>query len=313
MEKALSLKTNTMVFAKDINYEICKRLTPVCPECKEPVHLRRKITTTGTPYFAHHMLKGEKDEVCSLRVLGYWNQAHTNSGMWATRGQLIEKIQIELIAFFSDQFGKDKERISSIINKFIHDYHEFEWIYTDLQEHLADAAHIYNKIREETTLGNDEGREIVSHYNLAISCLSGARLHMATQGLLWSSFIVAHSLSDIYNKDPDPPAGVICNGQESDFCLDSKKYKSILTGKASYPTRRNHIYYRCVSISQRLLIRLLTSWRHQESLRRNFLSFCDKPQLIAASTNEKPVHRLNQPPMFRTLEERNRWLSERGK
>ena len=310
MEKALSLKTNSIVLAKDVNYEICKRIIPVCPECKEPVHLRKKFMTTGTSYFAHHMHKGNKLEVCSLRVFGYWDQSHSNSEMWATRGQLIEKIQIELIAFFSDQFGSGKENVTNSIRKLIHEYHDFEWIYTDLLEHLADADHIYKKVREETILGNDEGREIVSHYNLAITCLNGAKLHMATQGLLWCSFIVAHSLSDIYEKDSDPAAGAICDGLEVDFSLDPQKFRSLIAGKASFPTKRNHIYYRCVSISQRLLIRLLTSWRYPNSLRRNFLSVCVDPKLIAAPMKDSSIRRFDGSPIFRTLEDRNRWLSK---
>lgn len=72
--------------------------------------LEKKLMTTGTSYFAHHMHKGEKESVCSLRVFGYWDQLHLNSGMWASRGQLVEKIQIELIAFFSDQFGEEKKK-----------------------------------------------------------------------------------------------------------------------------------------------------------------------------------------------------------
>lgn len=249
--------------------------------------------------------------MCSLRVLGYWDEIHANAGMWATRGQLIEKIQIELIAFFSDQFGKDKEKITKSIRKLIDDYREFQWIYSDLLHHLADADHIYKKIREETKLGNDEGREIASHYNLAIACLNGTRLHMATQGLLWCSFIVAHSLSDVYGKDADPPVGITCDGQEFDFCLDPQKYRALLTGRARYPSKRNHVYYRCVSISQRLLIRLLTSWRYPNSLRRSFLSVCDNPHLIAVSTNAPSVRKMTGTPPFRTLEERNRWLSGR--
>jgi hypothetical protein len=311
MEKALSLKTNCMVFAKDVNYEASKRLLPICPECKEPVHLRRKITTTGTSFFAHYVFKGDENRVCSLRVLGYWDEVHANSGMWTTRGQLIEKIQVELIAFFSDQFGEDKKKITKSIKKLVDDYREFQWIYSDLLDHLADADHIYNKIRDETRLGNDEGREIASHYNLTMACLNGARLHMATQGLLWCSFIMAHSLSDLYGKDADPPVGVTCNGQEFDFCLDPQKYRNLIAGRARYPSKRNHIYYRCVSISQRLLIRLLASWRYPNSLRRNFLAIHDKPHLIATSTKASSVRNLDVTPRFRTLEERNQWLSRR--
>lgn len=310
METALSLKSNSLIFAKDVNYEMSKRLIPVCPECKEPVHLRKKVLTTGTSYFAHHALKGDSDGVCSLRVFGYWDQAHKNSGMWASRGQLVEKIQIELISFFSDQFGEGKEKITTTIRRLINEYRDFEWIYTDLLEHLAEADHIYKKVRDETTLGNDDGREIVSHYNLAISCLNGARLHMATQGLLWCSFIVAHSMSDIYKKDSDPPVGVICGDQEVDFCLDPKKYRSLILGRVSYPSQRNHIYYRCVSISQRLLIRLLTSWKYPNSLRRNFLAVSSKPNLVAVSGKETPFRRFDSTPAFRTLEDRNRWLSK---
>ena len=311
METALSLKTNSLIFAKDVNYEMSKRLIPVCPECKEPVHLRKKISTTGTSYFAHHVLKGDTDDVCSLRVLGYWDQPHTNSGMWASRGQLIEKIQIELISFFSDQFGEGKEKITTSIRRLIGQYREFEWIYSDLLGHLAEADHIYNKVRDETTLGNDAGREIVAHYNLAISCLNGTRLHIATQGLLWCSFIVAHSMSDIYKKDSDPPVGVICDGKEVDFCLDPKKYRSLIAGKVSYPSHRNHVYYRCVSISQRLMIRLLTSWRYPSSLKRNFLAVSGgRPHLIAASEKVNRFRRLDSTPIFHTLADRNRWLSE---
>lgn len=310
MEKALSLKTNGVIFAKDLNYEMSKRLIPVCPECKEPVHLRKKITTTGTSHFAHYTLKGENDGVCSLRVFGYWDQIHINSGMWANRGQLVEKIQLELIAFFSDQFGEDKEKITISIKRLIDAYREFEWIYTDLLEHLAGAEHIYKKIRDETTLGNDDGREIVNHYNLAIACLNGARLNLAVKGLLWCSFIVAHSLSNIYKKDSDPPVGVICDGKEFDFCLDPKKYRTLIVGSAQYPSNRNHIYYRCVSISQRLLIRLLTSWRFPDSLRRDYVAICETPHMIDASVKENALGRFHRTPLFRTLEERDRWLSK---
>ena len=139
MEKALSLKTNSIIFAKDVNYEMSKRITPVCPECKEPVHLRKKFMTTGTAYFAHHVHKGEKEAVCSLRVFTYWDQPHTNSGMWASRGQLIEKIQIELISFFSDQFSEEKDKVTNSIRELINEYRNFGWIYTDLLEHLADG------------------------------------------------------------------------------------------------------------------------------------------------------------------------------
>jgi len=310
MEKALSLKTNSIIFAKDVNYEMSKRITPVCPECKEPVHLRKKFMTTGTAYFAHHVHKGEKEAVCSLRVFTYWDQPHTNSGMWASRGQLIEKIQIELISFFSDQFSEEKDKVTNSIRELIHEYRNFGWIYTDLLEHLADADHIYNKVREETTLGNDEGREIVSHYNIAIACLNGAKLHMATQGLLWCAFIVAYSMSDVYEKNPDPAAGVICDGVQVDFSLDPQKFRSLIAGKASYPTKRNHIYYRCVSISQRLLLRLLTSWRHPNSLRRNFLSVCGDPKLIEANVNKSSAKRYDWTPTFRTLDERIQWQSK---
>ncbi len=313
METALSLKTNRMVSAKDINYETSKQLMPVCPECREPVHLRKKIFTTGTSYFAHHAYKGEANSTCSLRVFGYWDQVHSNSGMWTSRGQLIEKIQVELISFFSDQFGKEKEKVNAAIRDLMVDYQKFEWIYKDLLEHLSEADHIYSKVRDETTLGNDDGREIVSHYNLAITCLNGVKLNMATQGLLWCSFIVANSLADIYKKEPDPPVGVICEGREFDFCLDPKKYQSLIAGKANYPTKRNHIYYRCVFISQRLLIRLLTSWRYPNSLRRDFLAISNKPELIVESKKTTYIKRFGQTPSFSTLEERNRWLSQQEK
>ena len=311
MEKALSLKTNEIIFAKDVNYEMSKQLTPVCPECKEPVHLRKKVSTTGTSYFAHHALKDDTEDACSLRVFSYWEQAHTNSGMWASRGQLIAKIQVELIAFFSDQFGEEKEEVTKLIRGLIDGHSDFEWAYTDLLKNLASADHIYAKVRDETTLGNDEGREIVSHYNLAIACLKGSKLQMATQGLLWCSFVVANTLSDIYLKNPDPPVGVMCDGREFDLCLDPLKYQNLLASHPKYPTQRNHIYYRCVSISQRLLIRLLTSWKHPQSLRRNFLSICDKPQLVETTSKNSKIKETDETPFFHTLEERNRWLSER--
>ncbi len=312
MESALSLKANSLILAKDMSYETSKRFIPVCPECKEPVHLRKMVSTTGTSYFAHNVLKGEKERVCSLRVYGYWDQAHTNSGMWSNRGQLIEKIQVELISFFTDQFGDDKNKITTLIKKFIDKYVDYEWIYSDLLEHLSEAGHIYNKVREETRLGNDEGREIVLHYNLAISCLNGSRLHMATQGLLWCSFIAAYSMSEIYKKNSDPSVGVICNDHEVDFCLDPKKYRSLIAGKASYPSQRNHVYYRCVSISQRLLIRLLASWRYPNSLRRNFLAISSKPHLISTSEKKNPLNISEYTPEFRTLEDRNHWLKRQS-
>jgi hypothetical protein len=310
MEKALSLKTNRIIFALDVDYELSKHLTPVCPECKEPVHLRKRFLTTGTSYFAHNALKDVGGKLCSLRVLGYWDESYKNSGMWTSRGQLTEKIQIDLVSFFSDQFGDEKEKVIKSIRRFIGDYCEFEWIYTDFLDHLDEADHIYKKIREETVLGNDQGREIVSHYNLAITCLKGAKLHLAAQGLLWCSFIVAHSLSDLYKDDPDPPVGAILKGQNFDFCIDSQKYRSLIAGAVSYPTKRDYIYYRCVSIGQRLLIRLLASWRYPESLRHEFISIGSKPELITSSRNEISTRRLEPTPLFRTLAERNRWLSD---
>jgi hypothetical protein len=129
---------------------------------------------------------------------------------------------------------------------------------------------------------------------------------MATQGLLWCSFIVAHSLSDVYEKNPDPAAGVICDGVKVDFSLDPQKFKSLIAGKASYPAKRNHIYYRCVSISQRLLLRLLTSWRYPNLLRRNFLSVCSDPEVLTASVNNSSVKRFDLTPTFRTLDEKIR-------
>jgi hypothetical protein len=302
MESALSLKTNLMILAREINYEMSKKLIPVCPECKEPVHLRKKFMTTGTSYFAHNPIGEKKEEICSLRIYGYWGQAHTNSGIWSNRGQLIEKIQIELIAFFSDQFGTDKIKIIDTIKKYTKEYDRYEWIYSDLIEHLSDGGPIYDKIRDETNLNNDDGRELVSHYNLTISCLGGTNLQMATQGLLWCSFIVAYSMSAIYKKNPDPPAGILCNDLEVDFCLDPKKYRNVIARKASYPSEKNYIYYRCVSISQRLLIRLLASWKFPNSIRRNFITICSKPNLIIKSKNEKSSEIT---PIFQTLEKRN--------
>lgn len=310
MEQALSLKSNRIISAKEVCYETSKLLIPVCPECKEPVHLRRKISTTGTAYFAHHVQKGDKHGVCSLRVYGYWGESHDSSVMWESRGQLIEKIHLELISFFSDQFGETKYATIKAIKDLIIEYREFDWIYTDLLDHLAEANPIYSKVREETTLGNEEGREIVIHYNLALDCLRGSRLEMATQGLLWCSFIVAHSLSGIYKKDSNPPVGVICNGREFDFCIDPKKYRSVILGRVAYPSVRNEIYYRCVSIGQRLLIRLLASWRYPHSLRRSFLGVCEKPALMSEVRKESLSEDLTTP-YFRTLEERNKWLLEK--
>lgn len=62
MEKALSLKTNRIVFAKDVNHEESKKLLPVCPECKEPVHLRKKSPQQAHPILHTTPLKSIRDE-----------------------------------------------------------------------------------------------------------------------------------------------------------------------------------------------------------------------------------------------------------
>lgn len=315
MESALSLRTNRLILARDIDYEKCKRLMPVCPECSEPVHLRRKFTTTNTSYFAHPVLKGDSDDVCSLRVFGYWDQHHVTSGMWASRGQLIEKIELELISYFSDQFGSNKDAVIKCVKRLIHEYQEFAWIYTDLIEYLSEAAQadIFKKIRDETTLGNDEGRELAAHYNLAISCLRSNRLLKASQGLLWCSFVTAHTLSDIYKTDADPDAGVKCGEELVDFSLSPSKFRKLIAGKIRFPRNKNYVYYRHVAISQRLLIRLLAGWRYPASIkRRQFLALCDHPKLLHAAVQMK-VEGTLRPPLFSSLEERNRWLSENTK
>jgi len=311
MDKAISLKTNQPLAASELSYEESKRLAPICPECKEPVHLRRYPDTGVVAHFAHYSVKKGEAITCSLRVLGYWNEPHKSTGMWATRGQLIEKIQLELVAFFSDQFGSKKNDVNRCIKRLIDEYSDYEWIYADFIDNLAEAGPIYEKVRQITMLDNDAGREVVDHYNIAISSLQSTRLQKAVYGLLWCSLIASSSLSKKYGKEADPDIGIVCNGQGFDYSFDKKKFERIVDGTAGFPTSRNYIYYRCVSIGQVLIIRLLAGWRYPACVRRPFMAFCDRPVLMSSQMNSVIAQGKEvRPPWFQSLEERHRWISE---
>jgi hypothetical protein len=315
MNSALSLRTGHLVLAVKADYDTSRRLILICPECKEPVHLRRRVTRATTAYFAHSEYKGNPDlEVCSLRVLGYWDQPYQNSGPWSSRGQLVEKIQVELISYFADQFGIEKDTVLRFVKEKANEQSDLTATQSTILESLTDAmpAEIFKKIRNMANLTDDEGREISSQYNIVIACLQTRQLRKASYGLLWCSLIAASSLSDQYENDPDPHSGATCGNQRCDLALDPLKFKKIISSKSSFPKSKKLPFYRCVSISQRILIRLLINWKNQSALKNtHFIRLFSTPKIDAKIAPATEAVDSTKGPPFGSLKERNRWLSQR--
>ena len=316
MDSALSLKTGHRIYAQDANYDSQRKFILVCPECSEPVHLRRRTASTNTSYFAHSEYKGDSTEdVCSLRVLSYWDQPYENSGPWSSKGQLVQKIQLELISYFSGQFGHEKDTVLLHIKNSIKENSNTKNIKSTMIEFLVEKrqAEVFKKIRETADLTNDEGREISAHYNIVVSCLNTKQLSKAAHGLIWCSFIVASSLSDEYVREPEPHIGAICGKERADFALDPKKFDKLISGKSKFPKTKNLIFYRCIHICQMLLLRLLITWKNKTALKNtSFTQLCEKPEFDVIGSNVTKPTKNDLTPVFRTLEERNRWLGEKG-
>ena len=310
MDSAISLKTGDTILASEADYETTRKLILICPECKEPVHLTKRKSPNLVSFFSHPEHKGEPTKLeCSLRVLSLWDQPYKNIGPWKSKGQLIAKIQSELISFFAAQFGEQKETIIIYLKQKIHE----KMVLGPMHKSLIDAlcktepSEIFRIIREISTLNNDQGRVLTGHYKSVVECLQGRHLHAANLGLLWCAFVVANTLHDIHGTKNEPLFGAMCGAISSDFAIDPNLFKKALNLKKPSLKSSDITFYRSVAICRRLLIRLLINWTNPSSLKNtNFIFINMWPELIEKNSS---VTSYEPPPAFRTLKERMEWFS----
>ena len=96
METAISLKTGEFIKATDSDKTTSKRLLLSCPECGEPVYLKKRIIPNQTLFFSHYEnIESRNAEKCSLRVEGISGRQFSLQVKGIYFPQLIDQFQKE--------------------------------------------------------------------------------------------------------------------------------------------------------------------------------------------------------------------------
>jgi len=96
METAISLKTGKFIKATDSDKTTSKRLLLSCPECGEPVYLKKREIPHETLFFSHYEnIESRKADKCSLRVEGISGRQFSIKEKGIYFPQLIDQFQKE--------------------------------------------------------------------------------------------------------------------------------------------------------------------------------------------------------------------------
>jgi len=267
MYSARSMKTGALVDAATADYDSARVLLLVCPECKEPVHLQRRTVPEKVSYFAHPALRDtDTEDLCSLRVLGSWNDPVSEGSPWGSQGQLLRKFQLEVVSYFLNQLDSERGHLTKVLGG--EKSHSTPFIHTTYLNDLTGlpSYSVYSKLREIADLPNEVGREIANAYFVIANFLSKRQARMVVTGLFHCSALVATSMLKIHCPPKSIYLGAEINGQDADFLLDKKKVQAYPERQHFEPGVTSVSYFRLLATTQYLLLRTLITWQRPGAL-----------------------------------------------
>lgn len=294
MQTALSMKTGGFVSAAQADYQSTQRLLPICPECKEPVHLRRRRIPNVISYFAHpELARPASADLCSLRVFGGWHEPYSSTGSWSTHGQLLKKFQLELVSYFVDQFRTGQNSLLQFLQNAIAQSSTLTESQTEVLQataKLTDAS-TRRSLQKLALLQEAEIREIHLAYRIVIEHLLGKHAQTAAIGLLLCSSLVAFTAVQPPSAHRELAVGATSGDKSADFALLPDRVKTFVNRSRATLNKSSRQHRLVPLFAQILTLRLLLSWRHPSSLyneRFVFVSSKAKASFPRPST-ENPV------------------------
>jgi hypothetical protein len=293
MEAALSMKTGAVVRADRSDYDSGRLLLLVCPECREPVQLRRRQIPNVISYFAHPELKDRSQrDLCTLRVLGSWSEEYSNSGTWSSHGQLMRRFQLELVSYFIDQFRVGQSSILTFLQDSIRMRKSLSSSQRELLEGLAASRRttIFDKLRQLAFLSDSEGSEISEAYAVIIDCLRSQHTEIAAMGLTLCCSLTASSLTEEHYKWGDLQFRAKSKSSIADFAIDPDALKQFLQRRHLFPRAKTRQFDRTLALCQYLILRLLIHWRYPDSLQNErFILVSSNPEVGSRARAQFPV------------------------
>jgi hypothetical protein len=293
MDEALSLKSGQSVRAERSTYQTQRDLLLVCPECKEPVHLRKRRIPNVVSYFAHpERSQIDSDELCTLRVIGGWHASPAAASQWDSKGQLIRRFQLEFASYFVSHFSTCGARLLKSLTREVKGRSQLAPTQFRLLEELDSAGRsgVYPKIRFLSTVSSDQGREIAEAYATVLQCLTTHHARAAAIGLSYCALLGGYSAHiDAQNQDC-MLLGVQNKDVQADLAVQPRLVLSYLeTAEHSY-AKNSYVFRRSIEFAQFLIIRILISWRHPTGLvRKNFLISTPKAPPISSNSRSSMI------------------------
>lgn len=119
MEISLSLKNGKLINAENCDHSSSRSLLLVCPECREPIHFKKRNIPYQTSFFAHHK---ESESVkllrpCTIRSNGNFFAPASEFLYGISHGQLVDKFQKEFCKELFESFGGYSDLLGTFIKK----------------------------------------------------------------------------------------------------------------------------------------------------------------------------------------------------